>query len=134
MRCAVNLRSRSGILGCHEKEVKQGGEAMARSAADFVERNTERAAQATNYGFDWLRDVTEHHLHQSKVAADTLLTLTRRAGDVLGEQASTMRERSMEVAEASISNTFDCLQKLARVKDPQELVQAHSEFVSRQAQ
>src|SRR4030095_8502966 len=31
----------------------QGGEAMTKSAADFAQRNTERAVQVTNYGMDW---------------------------------------------------------------------------------
>jgi hypothetical protein len=45
-----------------------------------------------------------------------------------------MRERSMSAAEESISNVFECLHKLARVKDPHEVVHIQSEFVSRQAQ
>jgi hypothetical protein len=40
----------------------------------------------------------------------------------------------MLAAEETLSNTFDFLHKLVRMKDPQELAQLQSEFVSRQAQ
>jgi len=36
-------------------------------------------------------------------------------------------------AEASLSNTFDFLHRLARMKDPHEFAQIQSEFVRRQA-
>jgi hypothetical protein len=41
---------------------------------------------------------------------------------------------SMVAAEATLSNTFDFLHRVARMKDPHELAQIQSEFVSRQAQ
>jgi hypothetical protein len=37
----------------------------------------------------------------------------------------------MFAAEETLSNTFDFLHKLVRMKDPQELAQLQSEFVSR---
>jgi hypothetical protein len=114
--------------------IKEGGGAMVRSAADFAERNTERAVHATNYGMGWLREIAEQNLNQSKAAAETLLIVTRKAVDALDQQASTIRERSMVAAEATLSNTFDFLHKVARMKDPHELAQIQSEFVSRQAQ
>jgi hypothetical protein len=107
---------------------------MVRSATEFAERNTERALHATTYSLDWVRDIAEHYLHQSKAATKTLLVLTRKTGDALEEQGCAMRERSMAAMEESISNAFEFLQKLARVKDPHELVHIQSEFVSRQAQ
>jgi hypothetical protein len=107
---------------------------MVKSAADFAERNTERTLHATNYGLDWMRDVAEQYIHQSKAATRNILALTRETGDALGEQGSAMRERFAAAAEENISNVFECLHKLARVKDPRELVHIQSEFVSRQAQ
>jgi hypothetical protein len=38
------------------------------------------------------------------------------------------------LAEETLSNTFDFAQKLVRMREPQELAQLQSEFVSRQAQ
>jgi hypothetical protein len=40
----------------------------------------------------------------------------------------------MFLAEETLSNTFDFAHKLLRMKEPQELAQLQSEFVSRQAQ
>ena len=40
----------------------------------------------------------------------------------------------MALAEETFQNTFDFAQKLARLREPQELAQLQSEFVSRQAQ
>ena len=54
--------------------------------------------------------------------------------DGIDHQASVIRDRSMFLAEETLSNTFDFAQKLVRMKEPQELAQLQSEFVSRQAQ
>ena len=107
---------------------------MTKSAADFTERNTERAVQATNYGMDWLREVAEQSLDQSKASVEGLVIATHKAVDALDQQTSAIRGRSMLAAEESLSNTFEFLRKLVRMKDPQELAQLQSEFVSRQAQ
>ena len=107
---------------------------MARSATDFAEHNTQRAVQATNYGMSWLREIADQNLNQSKAAADSWLTVTRKAVEALDQQASAIREQSMVVAEETLSNTFDFLHRLSRMKDPHELAQIQSEFVSRQAQ
>jgi hypothetical protein len=107
---------------------------MVKSGADFAERNTERTVQATNYGTGWLREIAEQNLTQSRAAAESLLIVTRNAVEALNQQASTIREQSMVGAEASLSNTFDFLHRLARVKDPHEFAQIQSEFVRRQAQ
>ena len=107
---------------------------MTKSPADFAERNTERAVQATNYGMDWLREVAEQNLDQSKTSVEALVIATRKAVDAFDQQTSVIVGRSMLAAEETLSNTFDFLHKLVRMKDPQELAQLQSEFVSRQAQ
>ena len=107
---------------------------MARSATDFAEHNTQRAVQATNYGMSWLREIADQNLNQSKAAVDSWLTMTRKAVEALDQQAFAIREQSMVVAEETLSNTFDFLHRLSRMKDPHELAQIQSEFVSRQAQ
>jgi hypothetical protein len=106
---------------------------MTKSAADFAERNTERAVQVTKYGMDWLREVAEQNLDQSKAAVETLVIATRKAVHALDQQTSAVLGQSM-LAEETLSNTFDFLHKLVRMKDPQELAQLQNEFVSRQAQ
>jgi len=102
--------------------------------AEFAERNTERAVQATNYGMDSLREVAEQNLDQSKASVEALVIATRKAVDAFDQQTSVIVGRSMLAAEETLSNTFDFLHKLVRMKDPQELAQLQSEFVSRQAQ
>ena len=107
---------------------------MTKNPADFAERNTERAVQATNYGMDWLREVAEQNLDQSKASLEALVIATRKAVNALDQQTSAIHGRSMLAAEETLSNTFDFLHKLIRMKDPQQLAQLQSEFVSRQAQ
>jgi len=107
---------------------------MAKGPSDFAQQNTERAMQATNYGMNWMREIAEQNLTQSKAAFEGLLMIARKAVDGMDEQASAIRERSMFLAEETFANTFDFVQKLLRIKEPQELPQIQSEFVSRQAQ
>jgi hypothetical protein len=107
---------------------------MAKGPGEFAQQNTERAVQATNYGMNWMREIAEQNLTQSKAALEGLLMITRKAVDGMDEQASAIRERSMFLAEETLANTFDFVQKLVRIKEPQELPQLQSEFVSRQAQ
>jgi len=107
---------------------------MSKNATDFAERNTERAVQATNYGMDWLREVAEQNLDQSKASVEALVIATRKAVDALDQQTSAIRGRSMLAAEETLSNTFDFAHKLVRMREPQEFAQIQTEFVSRQAQ
>src|SRR6266700_2884374 len=85
---------------------------MAKNPTDFAQQNTERAVQVTNYGMNWMLEIAEQNLNQSKAALEGFLLL----------------------AEETLSNTFDFAQKLVRMREPQELAQLQSEFVSRQAQ
>ncbi len=107
---------------------------MAKNPTDFAQQNTERAVQATNYGMNWMREIAEQNLNQSKAALEGLLMITRKAVDDIDHQASVVRERSLLLAEETLSNTFDFAQKLVRMREPQELAQLQSEFVRRQAQ
>jgi hypothetical protein len=40
----------------------------------------------------------------------------------------------MSLAERTLSNTLDCGFKMARLREPQEVVQVQTDFLSRQAQ
>ena len=102
-------------------------DAMARSTMDFAQQNTERAT-------DWMRAIAEQNLNQSRAAFEGLLTVARNAVRDVDKQTAVICEHSMSVAEEMFSNTFDFAQKLMRMKEPQELAQIQSEFVSRQAQ
>jgi len=100
---------------------------MARSTMDFAQPNTERAT-------DWMRAIAEQNLNQSKAAFEGLLTVARKAVRDVDQQTAAICEHSMTFAEETLSNTFDFAHKLMHMKEPQELAQIQSEFVSRQAQ
>ena len=103
---------------------------MAKSTMDFAQQNTERAVQATN----WVCAIAEQNLNQSKAALEGLLTIARNAVRTVDRQSSTICEHSIAAAEQTLSNAFDFAHKVIRTKEPQELVQIQSDFVSRQAQ
>ena len=107
---------------------------MAKGTADFAQQNTERAFQATNYGMNWMREIAEQNLIESKAAIEGFLTISRKAVDGMDHQASVICKSSMLFAEETLSNTFDLAHKLVRMREPQELAQIQSDFVSRQAQ
>jgi hypothetical protein len=97
---------------------------------DFAQQNTERAVQATN----WVRAIAEQNLNQSNAALESFLTIARNAVRSIDRQSSAICEHSMAAAEQTLSNAFDFAHKVIRIKEPQELVQIQSGFVSRQAQ
>jgi hypothetical protein len=110
---------------------------MAKSTMDFAQQNNERAVQATN----WVLAIAEQNLNQSKAALEGLLTIARNAVRSVDRQSSAMCEHSIVAAEQTLSNAeqtlsnaFDFAHKVVRIKEPQELIQIQSYFVSRQAQ
>ena len=102
--------------------------------AEFTQQNAERAFQAATVGMDWMREAAEQGLTQSKAIVETMLALTRKAGDGLNQQASAVQRCSLAMAEETFSNTLELGQKITRLKDPQQLVQAQSDFLNRQAE
>jgi hypothetical protein len=103
---------------------------MAKSTMDFAQQNTERAVQATN----WMRAIAEQNLKQSKAAFEGLLAMARNAVPSVDRQSSAICEHSIAAAEQTLSNAFDFAHKVIRIKEPQELVQIQSDFVTRQSQ
>ena len=103
---------------------------MAKTTMDFAQQNTERAVQATN----WVRAIAEQNLNQSKAAFEGLLMIARNAVPSVDRQSSAICEHSIAAVEQTLSNAFDFAHKVIRIKEPQELVQIQSDFVSRQAQ
>jgi phasin family protein len=107
---------------------------MAKGPTSISEQNAERAMQAANVGMDWLRQITEESLRQNRVMFEGFLSTARKTADSFDQQASQVRERSMTLATEAVSNAFDFAHKAIRAKDPQELVQLQSEFISQQTQ
>ena len=107
---------------------------MTRDATDFTQQNSQRAMQAANLGMNWAREFAEQSLDQGKVVLDGLFKVTRKMAEEFDDQASAIREHSTALTEKTLSNTFDFGRKLARLREPQELVELQSEFISRQSQ
>jgi len=107
---------------------------MAKRPTDFAQQNTERAIEVTNYGLNWMREIAERNLSQSRAALEDLLTISRKAADGMDHQGNVIRERSMSFMEETLSNSFDFAERLLHMREPQELPGLQSEFVSRQAQ
>jgi hypothetical protein len=103
---------------------------MARNTMHFAQQNTEQAVQATN----WVREIAEQNLNQSKVALEGFLTIARNAARSIDRQSSAICEHSIAVAEQMLSDAFVCARKVIHVREPQELAQIQTDFVSRQAQ
>jgi hypothetical protein len=103
-------------------------------AREFTQRQTDRAMEAADYGMNWLRDVTEQNLRQSKAMFEGLFATVQKTADTFDQQSSELRERSLSLAAETLSNSFDFAHRVVRVREPQELVQLQSEFISRQAQ
>ena len=84
---------------------------MARSA-EFTQQSTELAMQAAEANMNLFRQIAEQNLKQTRAFC----------------------EHSMSLAERTVANTLDCGFKMARLREPQELVQIQTDFLSRQAQ
>ena len=103
---------------------------MARNTMHFAQQNTEQAVQAT----DWVREIAEQNLNQSKTALEGFLTIARNAARSIDRQSSAICEHSIAVAEQMLSDAFVCARKVIHVREPQELAQIQTDFVTRQAQ
>ena len=107
---------------------------MAKDTSDFTQQNSERAIQVANLGMNWARELAEQSLNQSKVLFDGLFKVSRKMAEELDGQAAAIREHSTSLTEQALSNSFEFGHKLARLREPQELVELQSEFISRQSQ
>ena len=47
---------------------------MAKGPTSIPEQNAERAMQAANFGMDWMRQITEESLNQSRVMFEGFLS------------------------------------------------------------
>ena len=101
---------------------------------EFTQQSSERAIQAASLGMNWARELTEQSLNQSRLLLDGMFKVTRKMSEELEDQASAIREHSISLTAKTLSNTLDFGHKLTRLKEPQELVELQSEFVSRQSQ
>jgi hypothetical protein len=100
----------------------------------FVQQSAERAMDSANFGLRWAREFAEQTLSQSKVALDGFLKASNKMANDFESQSSAIREHTTALAEKALSNSVDFGQKCLRAKEPDELVQLQTEFMSQQAQ
>jgi phasin family protein len=94
------------------------------------QQNAESAVQVT----EWMRNMTDQLLNQSKMMWEGSLTTARDAFEGVDQQASEIRGRLLSLTEATLANSFDFAHKTIQARGPQDLLQLESEFISKQAQ
>ncbi len=107
---------------------------MAKERGNNGQEQFERMTHAAGFGSTWVAEMTEQSLKQGMGALDGMLSTARKAADAFSHQAASIREHSAALVEQTMGNAAEYGSKLARSKDPLEWAEAHSEFVSRQAQ
>jgi hypothetical protein len=98
---------------------------MARSDMELTQ-NTESAMQVAS----WFRQIAERNFKQGRESLQELANANRKIVDAFGDQISAFCNQSISLAEETLSNTFDCGVRLMRLKEPQELAQAQTDFVT----
>jgi hypothetical protein len=89
-------------------------------------QNTESAMQVAS----WFRQIAERNFNQGRESLQELANANRKIVDAFGDQISAFCNQSISLAEETLSNTFDCGVRLMRLKEPQELAQAQTDFVT----
>ena len=96
--------------------------------------NRQFAQLVTSDGVDWIREIADQGLSQSKAVLDGYLTIGKKAVETADRQVTDTSKRSILVAEKTLSNTFEFARELLAVREPQQLATSQSEFVSRQTE
>ena len=107
---------------------------MAKDRGNNGQEQLDRMTQAAGFASTWLAEIAEQNLKQGIGALDGMLTTTRKAADAFGHQASSISEYSAALFEQSMRNAAELGNRLARSKDPLQWAEAHSEFLSKQAE
>ena len=105
---------------------------MLKSTAS--EQNVEQAKWAANLGMDWIRQLTEEGLNQTGAIFDRFISTVRETADNFDQQTAEVRERSISMTTETFTNSMDFAHRAINVREPQELFQLQSEFLSKQAQ
>ena len=99
-----------------------------------AQQNMEQMHNAASAGATWLNDMTEQNVKQGVAALNGMMTTLRRSADVIGRQAFRVRETSEALAEQTMGNATELGHRLSRSRHPLEWLEAHTEFMSKQAQ
>ncbi len=84
-----------------------------------------------------MRAFAEKSVEQAKQACESFLAAAQNAVNTAGSQVTTAQsgakeagELAMRFAQRNIAASFEFAQKLARAKDPQEVIALHAEYAS----
>src|SRR5215813_3663968 len=100
----------------------------------FAQQSAERAMESANFGLKWAREFAEQTLNQSKAALDGFVKASNKIAKDFESQSSAIREHTTALTEKALSNSVDFGRKCLRAKEPDELLQLQTEFMSQQAQ
>lgn len=86
-----------------------------------------------------MRAFAEKSMEQAKQACESFLAAAQDAVNTTGSQVTTAQsgakeagELAMRFAQRNIAASFEFAQKLARAKDPQEVIALHAEYAGSQ--
>lgn len=116
------------------KSARNNARNNARQGIKHAQANIAQMHSAASAGTTWLNEMTEQNLNQGIAAVNGLMTTVRASADAIGRQASRVRETSEALAVQTMGNATELGNRLSRSRHPLEWIEAHSEFMSRQAQ
>lgn len=86
-----------------------------------------------------MRAFAEKSVEQAKQAFDSFLAAAQHAVNTAGSQMTTAQssakeasELAMRFAQQNVASSFEFAQRLARAKDPQEVIALHADYASSQ--
>jgi hypothetical protein len=107
---------------------------MAKDRGNSTKEQLNQMAHAAALGPTWLAEMADQNVKQGIGALDGMLRTVHKAANAFGHQASNFREHSAVLLEQSMGNAAELGNRLARSKDPLQWAEAHSQFLSKQAQ
>ena len=72
----------------------------------FANQSADQAMHAANFGANWFREIAEQGLNQSRAVLDGYLSISKKAVESADRQKSDFSNRSMLVAEETLSNAY----------------------------
>ena len=93
-----------------------------------IQEDTQRAL---NTGVNVITEMTQQNIAQMRAMVEGMFLL---ADKMVSQPATAVHEHSVELAQETMRNAFEFCNKIARIRNPQDWVQAQNEFLSRQSQ
>jgi hypothetical protein len=107
---------------------------MARVPEEMVHRTSEHATEAASFGMNWMREMAEQNIGQTKGAVENFMAATHKVIEGVGYQGAVVQQQSLSLVEKTLSNALEFGQKMMQAREPQEFFRFQSEFTSKQAE